>query len=96
MAGESSKTTMLTPGGLGPPRIHRTELSREVETVFASEFESYKSDRRWGGLGEGVAHVEAKGQLLDSGQRSTLTSWYFGRGRILCERELEEGLELVS
>lgn len=37
---ESGKTTMLTPGGHGPPRIHGNDISKEVATHFLSEFKS--------------------------------------------------------
>ena len=51
---------------------------------------------RWGGLEEGVIHVEAKtGQMLGAGQLNTLPLFLFGTGRIPSGRELENCIELV-
>lgn len=51
----------------------------------------------WGGLGEDITHaVVRKGQLLDAGQRNTLTSLYVNRSRTLSEGELKKRLELMG
>lgn len=97
MAGKSSRTTMLTPGGCGPPRLHGKELSKEVAMALLSGFESYNSDIRWGGLDDSVTLVEAKiGHLGDAGQRNTLAALHFGRSRTLTEKYPKKGLEQID
>lgn len=81
MARESSKMTMLIPGGHGSPKFHSKKLGKrlrkEVASHFLTELESYKSDMRWGGPEEGVTHFEARiGNLLDASQRRTLALLY--------------------
>lgn len=96
MARERSKTIMLAPGGHGPPRIYGKGLSKEVASLFFSNFESHESDMRSGGLKESPTHAEVYiRQLLDAEQRNTLASLYFSRGRSLSEREVEKRLELM-
>lgn len=97
MAGKSSRTTMLTPGGRGPPRLHGKELSKEVAMVLLSGFETYNSHIRWGGLVDSATLVEAKiGQLGDAGQGYTLSTLHFRRGRSLREKYPKKGLEQID
>lgn len=83
MAEEGSRTTLLVSGGRGLPKIHSTRLGkRVVATIIINESEAYELDVRWGGLEEGVTHVQGKvGQLLDDGQRNTLATSHFGGDR---------------
>lgn len=60
-AGESSRMTMLTPSGRGPPRLHEKEPSKKVIAVSLSEFESHdESNMRQGELQQGATHFEAR------------------------------------
>lgn len=89
MAGKSSWTTILAPGGHKPPRIHGKDFSKEVAALVLSEFEIYKSYMIWGGLDESVTHLEENiGQKLDAGQHHVLASFCFVRRRVFSERWL--------
>lgn len=83
MAGESSRTTVLTLHVRGILRLHGKGLSKNMVTVTSSEFEVYESGIRWGWLKEGVNHAGTKIR-----QYTTLATSYFERNRALSEKYL--------
>lgn len=96
IAGESSKTPILMAGGLGPPKLHRKKLSKEVTAVFWREFSPYMVR---GGPEKGVMYGEDKmAPLLDAGRRNTLdtlTTLFISKSRTLSKKNLNKRLEQV-